>query len=653
MNKNRTRSAMGWLMSAVAMMILPVLFGSFSNDDQTDEVVQEGKWRFSISADRSNDLTTRALTEIEGTMLQSIWNTENDAVRVYNKTKEAFCTNFLKPSSNNAYAALEGTLEGTIEEGDELLLLLNGSILGTQFRYGIQQGTLETISGNEDCALASVTVISAKDGIVKTTTARFVNQQSIFKLAFVDENNQPVKVKDLVVSKGDGMLVKTYKPANEESQFGDIRVRCDASDVVWVALRNQSSGADTYTFTVTDEKDQQYVAMKTKGFENGKFYATTLKLYEPIEDINNVPFTMEAMEAGTISIQNDMNLSIEFAKNGGERISSASNPIEIEVTAGDKVAFFGDNARYGYNEYEIDAWVTKYTIFSNTCYCYFYGNMMSLISSTNFPTLNELTGNHTFYYLFSGNKNLYNHPTYDVVLPATTLTKECYMRMFHGCKNLTRAPKLPATKLSDHCYYDMFQATSLVEAPELPATTLENACYAGMFNYCKNLKKAPKLPAKTLTRNCYASMFCSCESLEEVPELPATKMVYACYASMFQNCKSIKKAPALPAEELASDCYNHMFSGCSSLTESPVLPATKLEKLCYWGMFEYCTSLKKVTCYAIDMSAENCIKDWLKKVAPEGTMTISPSASWGIGPSGIPEGWSINAVAAKQQWLTE
>ena len=353
-------------------------------------------------------------------------------------------------------------------------------------------------------------------------------------------------------------------------------------------------------------------------------------------------FTAEVPESEIWYYNTNNNPDVQYSIDGGKTWKTLEEGVKVTLkNKDDKVYFKGNNPEgFSHGMVERSGFVMSGLIKAS-------GSVMSLIDGVGKSKV--IPNDYCFSLLFAGCRALTQAPE----LPATTLTKECYMRMFHGCKNLTRAPKLPATKLSDHCYYDMFQATSLVEAPELPATTLENACYAGMFYYCKNLKKAPKLPAKILTRNCYASMFCSCESLEEVPELPATKMVYACYASMFQNCKSIKKAPALPAEELASDCYNHMFSGCSSLTESPVLPATKLEKLCYWGMFEYCTSLKKVTCYAIDMSAENCIKDWLKKVAPEGTMTISPSASWGIGPSGIPEGWSINAVAAKQQWLTE
>ena len=92
---------------------------------------------------------------------------------------------------------------------------------------------------------------------------------------------------------------------------------------------------------------------------------------------------------------------------------------------------------------------------------------MSLIDSDGYATLTELTKSYTFTGLFSGNSNyssMENHPYKDIMLPATTLTANCYKEMFFNCERLTRAPDLPATtainpnnnKVSDRCYFQMF-----------------------------------------------------------------------------------------------------------------------------------------------------------------------------------------------------
>ena len=120
---------------------------------------------------------------------------------------------------------------------------------------------------------------------------------------------------------------------------------------------------------------------------------------------------------------------------------------------------------------------------------YVYGNIMSLLSKTDFASATTLPSDAVFAGLFINNAKLYNHPTYSLVLPATELTEGCYFGMFQYCTNLTKAPKLPATTLKEACYAYMFYGcTSLTKAPDLPATTLVNRCYKGMFEDCTNLQ---------------------------------------------------------------------------------------------------------------------------------------------------------------------
>lgn len=197
--------------------------------------------------------------------------------------------------------------------------------------------------------------------------------------------------------------------------------------------------------------------------------------------------------------------------------------------------------------------------------------------------------NYTFYKLFYGDS--YIKDASNLILPATTLSNNCYGDMFYGCTSLTTVPKLPATKLSINCYYEMFaRCTSLVSAPELPATVLANYCYQYMFYGCSSLTTAPELHASTLAQNCYKGMF--------------------------SRCKSLTTAPSLPATTLTNSCYNSMFSECSSLNN--------------------------ITMLATDVSAQNCLNNWVSGVASTGTFTKAPEmTTLPSGVDGIPSGWTV------------
>lgn len=142
----------------------------------------------------------------------------------------------------------------------------------------------------------------------------------------------------------------------------------------------------------------------------------------------------------------------------------------------------------------------------------------------------------------------------------TIITKDCqFFKLFANCTNIVDASKLL-----------------------LPAATLTMECYRSMFYGCTSLVNAPVLPATTLAVDCYKDMFRNCTSLTAAPELPATTLKQRCYQYMFYNCTSLKTTPSLPATTLAVDCYNNMFSGCTSLVNAPsILPAMNLAKMCY------------------------------------------------------------------------
>ena len=271
-------------------------------------------------------------------------------------------------------------------------------------------------------------------------------------------------------------------------------------------------------------------------------------------------------------------------------------------------------------------------------YCYgsmFYG-CTGLTSAPELPA--TTLAQHCYQDMFRGCTGLTAAPE----LPATTLTDFCYSNMFQGCTGLTSAPELPATTLAQYCCQNMFYGcTGLTSAPQLPATTLAQYCYQDMFRGCTGLTNAPELPATTLADYCYNVMFYGCTGLTNAPELPATTLALSCYANMFSGCTGLTVAPELPATTLAQSCYIGMFYGCTGLTASPELLAPTLVQDCYNAMFLGCTGLSSVICLATDISAPNCLRNWLYGVSATGTFKKATGVSYPSGEYGIPSGWTV------------
>jgi len=362
-----------------------------------------------------------------------------------------------------------------------------------------------------------------------------------------------------------------------------------------------------------------------------------------IDEVLATPLTLEAVTEGdiTFSVTYEYNhpvvlTPIEYQINGGswtacswpataENITSSDGnwPVTfgdaIHVSAGDKVAFRGNNASYFGNGTGYESRITS------TADVYVYGNIMSLASSTGFATLKVLTGKNAFSHLFcvpgatpwevAPNTTIKSHPTMDLMLPATTLTNMCYQYMFAGCQGLTRAPELPAMKMPVACYGSMFEGcTSLTKAPALPATEFDDYSFdESTFEEHGSI-------------DCYMDMFKGCTSLTEAPEtLPAIKLVHGVYQYMFAGCTSLEKAPVLPAAKVADYAYSHMFDGCTSLN------------------YVKCLATEFLVDPDFGNTEEDDVADWLKDVAATGTFVKADGMiGWTLNsPSGIPEGWTV------------
>ena len=395
----------------------------------------------------------------------------------------------------------------------------------------------------------------------------------------------------------------------------------------------------------------------TKLWPLGTDYSQEYLTIESLADNNTITWTF----TGSDPIQN----VIYWSKNGtswSSAIASTSDtPVSLAtLNKGEKMYLKGENVTYASS-------ASKYSHFNSDYEFNVSGNIMSLIYGDNFIGQITLSSSYNFFSIFKGSKvvdasnlilpatTLTSNCYYGMfsvctslvaapALPATTLASSCYSNMFYGCTSLATAPELPATTLTGtYCYSYMFKGcTSLATAPALPATTLANYCYNNMFKGCTSLTTAPELPATTLTADCYGYMFHGCTSLATAPELPATTLKLSCYGSMFYKCTSLATAPELPATTLANYCYSNMFYKCTSLATAPVLPATTLAKSCYYYMLYGCTSLIYIKCLATDISASSSHKNWVSYVAATGTF-VKPASmtSWSSGESGIPSGWTV------------
>lgn len=420
---------------------------------------------------------------------------------------------------------------------------------------------------------------------------------------------------------------------------------------------------DGFSIIVKDNKNGVFEKTSTKELvinRNTLSKMAVLKTEIEPQEITQ-PLTFEAIEDGVLTFNNPLGLSIEYSSNG-EEWTSATSTIEIEIKAGEYLLFRGNNESYSSGQYS----TLKTSTFLNSAPCYIYGNIMSLLDSENYSNLKEIKQARAFNYLFQGNKGLRSHPEKELLLPATTLSEECYGGLFSLCEGLTRPPKLPARSLTSYCYSSMFYGcTGLAEAPELPSTSLAEGCYTRMFTRCTSITAPPQLPATSLSIICYSSMFDGCSSLQTVPELPATKLSLGCYQCMFMNCTSLTETPSLEATELAENCYQGMFSGCAKLESIPsILPATTLAEKCYRGMFEGCTSIQSAPIlpaeilekYAYSRMFAGCsslsfikamflapggaLEQWVEGVAESGTFIKNEKSTWeeqGI----IPEGWQV------------
>lgn len=464
------------------LMLTALTFAACSNDEivEPEQTTTDAGITFTAIFGVKNG-TTRALTDPGDGMLTASWQVNEQIAIVYGGNKYTASVTEVDGDGN---ATVTATLPGSIENNQAVTFIYPASAAdGSGLRSGLlasQDGTLATLSSQLDVATAEGKIVRDGDTAQPNGTVTLENQFAICKFQFKDLSNTPitdiesVNITDLSTS--EMISVTTPSPLS----------------AVYVAMK-PSRNSTKFEVLCSDEKF--YSKTSNANLQAGLFYQPTLKMTSAFNP-KTTPLTFEAKTEGAeIHIEKLALVQLEYSKNGGEWTVCDNSYISLEHV-GDKVSFRGDNASFSTPDYQIQFMTYDYAF-------YVYGNIMSLLSKTDFASATTLPSDAVFAALFINNAKLYNHPTYSLVLPATELTEGCYFGMFQYYTNLTKAPKLPATTLKEACYAYMFYGcTSLTQAPDLPATTLVNRCYEGMFEDCTNLQSIKCLATDISAEKC-------------------------------------------------------------------------------------------------------------------------------------------------------
>lgn len=354
-----------------------------------------------------------------------------------------------------------------------------------------------------------------------------------------------------------------------------------------------------------------------------------------------------ALESGTFTLTipaavTTSNLSyVEYSLDGRNWVKTDNSSSDVTITtptiaANGKVYWRGSGTRMTQST-TAPASSTK---FSSTGNFNVSGHLLSLLKGDDFDGVTGVN-NYTFCNLFYNCTTVVNAE--DLVMPSFTSSfTRIFYQMFYGCTSLETAPALPSTNLAEYCYYGMFQnCTSLLAAPNMHnITNLAVYCCAQMYFGCTALTSGTVPQATTLYSNCFNSMYRDCDSLTETDTLPATALVESCYRYMYYGCDALTTVETISATSATgTNNMNQMFRLCSNLVTLPPLLITTLTEACYYQMLQNCAKLNYVKCLATDLSATNCLSNWLSGVSSTGTFIQAEGVTWPSGASGIPSTW--------------
>lgn len=248
-------------------------------------------WTITIADTIHND-TTRTLTDAGRWMLNS-W----DVGQTVFVTSTNLSTYYGKLTAQQA--GLVTTLYGTVSDeaaklkvGDSLLISGPSSVykegVGLVYDFSEQDGLLSTIEkryayNNEKVAVKE---IDATNKLIKTTSSKFVHQQSMMGITFYDKYSaQAINVKSIVFSSQSGRLIQKEIVGGEKT-YGDIKVilATPTTSKVYICFKTDNFDLDAYTLTVTDNNGTKWSVSSRAVLANNVYYPLKVPVKEIEEE---------------------------------------------------------------------------------------------------------------------------------------------------------------------------------------------------------------------------------------------------------------------------------------------------------------------------------------------------------------------------------
>jgi hypothetical protein len=219
-------------------------------------------------------------------------------------------------------------------------------------------------------------------------------------------------------------------------------------------------------------------------------YTTSIVI--PVEQerypFETIPMTFSIASGGTIVLSHHRtlfsdvgDLTVQYRINDGSwtSMTASSGGTTIDDLSGDIIEFKGDNIRYS-------TLPLSYTTLSGSTIVFeAYGNTMSLIDSTNFQSVTDLTEQYALNRLFAGCTGLTSAEF--LIMPTTNPPMHVYSSTFEGCTSLTKAPTLPITTMTNSCCNEMFKGCSSLNYMRCYATDV--SAYHCTYNWLSGVSQ--------------------------------------------------------------------------------------------------------------------------------------------------------------------
>ena len=191
-------------------------------------------------------------------------------------------TGTLSPSTpGSSSATLSGSISGTVNPGDELILALHATN-SFIFPYDGQKGFLDHLQRYDFCS-ATVTAASVSGGEITTSPAILVNPQAIVRFNLYDENGQPIVPNSLEITSDKPFTLKhDLKTGVDTEQTRALTIEqkndwgVELTNTYYAALRGIS---DSHITLIAHGDQTSYIYTRENvTFEGGKYYVVNVRM---------------------------------------------------------------------------------------------------------------------------------------------------------------------------------------------------------------------------------------------------------------------------------------------------------------------------------------------------------------------------------------